>query len=506
MLFTITVVTSSKTRSKVLKKQNCSFEAPHITLGDAFSLDSTSKTENLYTVSVTTQKSCHELPRIILRTSQVATSFEKLPEIDLKPFLKRSINVKIKKVPYQKQTLFYSIDKAHVEAGYKFWEIRQFGDNSSVTKNIQKIPTLAGNDKPARLFVIADMDETAAALPTWAKLDQISAEDFDMIIHVGDFAYEIENNHGQLGDSYFNHSSLSGRRIPYIVTGGNHENFAEGNLFNYRFKMPGADPENSRYDLVYKGTYYMVINLDWILRYLPFDNLEHLSREIEMLKWMQSREALLQNRTDITWRVFMTHRPFECSDTTCPDCGVNGMFFRRIADQAAKMGMHLMVTGHIHSYMRNKLFHALEERSMADVGKGVFLTVINGHAGTYYFFHNETNRPIHWNGLVDRLDLSGTTYLEITVDHESITGRLIRSDTGSINDIFQLTQSEINSRLRTLISLILSTVVFCAVVVLAVILWNNGTVTVADRMLGIPSRTIELGLHPTSEQKLTISL
>src|SRR3990167_1275514 len=218
---------SSEIKNRVLAKITCTYEAPHITLGDTFSLDKTANPENLYTISLTTPLGCQELPKIILRASQLSNLSESLPEIVLKPFLNRTIDIQIEKVPYQKQTFFYSINKGSVQAGYKFWEIRQFGENSSVTTNIQKIPTLAGNDKPARLFIIADMDETAAALPTWAKLDQISAEDFDMIIHVGDFAYEIENNHGQLGDSYFNHSSLSGRRIPYIVTGGNHENFAE---------------------------------------------------------------------------------------------------------------------------------------------------------------------------------------------------------------------------------------------------------------------------------------
>lgn len=431
---------------KQLMRANCQTESPFITIGDYFALEDKDRTENVFTVSLTQNATCKRMPVVVLRgRAQYLT--ETLVPLILLPFDSKKVRLRIKGVLYHKKTLFYSIDRMHIAEGYYTWEIRTDNGHGPIEHTVERIPDLALKNVPTKLFMIADLDEDPVADPTWKQLDLASPEQFDMIVHVGDFAYDIHHDHGQRGDKYFAKASLSGRRIPYVVIAGNHENFAEGKLFNYRFRLPTADESNSRYDFVYKDNYYMFINLDWILRYSPRKNKEHVSRELEMLRWMQGRERILQNRTDIKWKIFFTHRPFECSDPYCRDCFVNGLIFRRIADQAAKMGFHLMMTAHTHIYARQKLFHGLQEFPMARVGNGVMLTVINGHAGCGFFFENETQRPLFWSALDDRLDVSGPTYLKLDITDEVINGNLIRTDIGSITDQFQLDKKIINGGL-----------------------------------------------------------
>ena len=59
-----------------------------------------------------------------------------------------------------------------------------------------------------------------------------------MLIHSGDFAYDIKDNHGLKGDEYFENQSQNNKQVAYLIIPGNHETIYQGNLLNYRFQMP----------------------------------------------------------------------------------------------------------------------------------------------------------------------------------------------------------------------------------------------------------------------------
>lgn len=493
VIFVVSATQISTVRKQSIKA-NCQIESPFITIGDYFALEDQYKTENVFTVSFTQHSTCKHVPAVVLR-GRTGASNDILMPIILLPFDSKKVRLKIQGTLYHKKTLFYSIDKMHIAAGYSTWEIRTEKGSGPLEHSVERIPNLALKNVPTRLFMIADLDEDPIAEPTWKQLDLASPEQFDMIIHVGDFAYDIHHDHGRKGDKYFARASLSGRRIPYMVIAGNHENFAQGKLFNYRFRLPTADESNAHFDFVYKDNYYMFINIDWILRYSPHNYTEHVSRELKMLKWMQEREEILKNRTDIKWKIFLSHRPFECSDPYCPDCFVNGLIFRKIADQAAKIGFHLMMTAHTHLYARQKLFHGLKEFPMSKVGKGVMLTIINGHAGSSYYFQNETERPLLWSALDDRLDVSGPSFLKLEITDEQINGNLIRSDMNSITDQFQLDKKIINGDLwvnfRSWLAVIVLTII---VVVLSYLVRSTRTEKISTDQVNIYRQPPEVEL------------
>jgi len=60
------------------------------------------------------------------------------------------------------------------------------------------------------------------------------------VIHLGDFAYNIEDEQGKIGDQFFDHiSSAFGAEVPYMITYGNHEIFPGNYSFmRNRFRMP----------------------------------------------------------------------------------------------------------------------------------------------------------------------------------------------------------------------------------------------------------------------------
>jgi acid phosphatase type 7 len=45
----------------------------------------------------------------------------------------------------------------------------------------------------------------------------------DMILHVGDFAYDLNSNNGTTGDRFFSNIENVTSRVPYMISHGNHE-------------------------------------------------------------------------------------------------------------------------------------------------------------------------------------------------------------------------------------------------------------------------------------------
>lgn len=426
------------------KTGSCRVSEPHITLGDYFSLEYRPgqvdpEDAHVFTIGFTLTDDCDEDDAtVVLRHDDKK---DKPKPLTLKSFRVKKIDIKIDGEDYERKGVFFKINLSHIQDGYETWEIQY---DKNLVQTAERIPTRAvSKDEDSRIFAIADFDMTPNADPTWKRLSQMSQKDYDMIFFIGDTSYYIHDDHGEKGDRYFAKSSESARRIPYIITPGNHERYFEGRLFYYRFRMPNAyEDGNSLFDLVYKGTYFMFVNLDWILRYDSKNYAEHQSREREMLAWMESRFQLLQNRNDINWRVFATHRPFECSDPYATDCFLTTLFFRRIADKVAQMGFHISLHAHLHSYLRNKLYQGFEPFEWSQIGKKGPLTIINGHAGTAHFFQSEKNLPELSSPLLEVAEVSGASFFQFDISPKKLKGSLILSDTEEEKDSFVIKASE----------------------------------------------------------------
>lgn len=64
---------------------------------------------------------------------------------------------------------------------------------------------------------------------------------FDMIIHVGDFAYDMDDNQGELGDQFMNEIQPLAAYVPYMTCLGNHETAYNFSHYTQRFSAVGAE-------------------------------------------------------------------------------------------------------------------------------------------------------------------------------------------------------------------------------------------------------------------------
>ncbi|KAK3269103.1 hypothetical protein CYMTET_22432 [Cymbomonas tetramitiformis] len=61
----------------------------------------------------------------------------------------------------------------------------------------------------------------------------------DMVLHVGDFAYNLDSNQGVNGDNWFRDVEAVAANVPYMVDPGNHESAQNFNHYTMRFQnMP----------------------------------------------------------------------------------------------------------------------------------------------------------------------------------------------------------------------------------------------------------------------------
>lgn len=415
---------------------DCTVEQTHITLGDKYNLEGI-ENDHVLTIGLVTNSDCTDMPRIKLQVDEGK-------EIEVDYFTSKVADYQLKDqtlpnndtVPYNKKALFFKITDSHIDQA-KSWSVYQ---GNQLKEGPMEFPKrLRSSNKDFRMFVVADMDLTPNSAPTVAKIREIEQKDYDFLAHVGDFAYEIEDNGGRVGDEFFQEMSKTSKLIPYLITPGNHEWFGEGNLLNYRFRMPNIDDSNlvranHFFDFVYKGAYFMVVDFDYLNPWYKKPDDPYM----EIFNWMAKRIEILNKRKDITWKVFMSHRPFTCSDWTAKDCSMNMYWLRSFEDLLAKYGFQFLLQGHLHIYTRSKPTNGLVVYPQSKIGSGAMVSIIDGHSGTSHFFKNQSEEHDVWSSITAGVDASGPTYIMIEVSPKRFVSTLVRSDNGEYRDTFSI--------------------------------------------------------------------
>jgi len=99
---------------------------------------------------------------------------------------------------------------------------------------------------PHRFLVFGDLassaslpDRTSTIMP-WASQEAMSGH-FDMILHVGDFAYNLNDDNGGRGRLFMNEIANMSSIVPYMVDAGNHES---GYAFAHYTEYFRSQPSN----------------------------------------------------------------------------------------------------------------------------------------------------------------------------------------------------------------------------------------------------------------------
>ncbi|CAG0881669.1 unnamed protein product [Cyprideis torosa] len=219
---------------------------------------------------------------------------------------------------------------------------------------VMKVP-LNGTNWSPRFAIYGDLGaENAQSLPRLQE--EVQAGMYDAIIHVGDFAYDMDWDNGRVGDKFMRLIEPIAAYIPYMTAVGNHEYAYNFSHYKERFSMP-SDSKNLFYSFNMGPAHFICVSTE-VYFYTNYG----WHQLIRQYKWLEEDLMVAtepENRKERPWIILLGHRPMYCSDYNRDDChhytslvrvGFLGWFGleRLLWDY----GVDVAIWAHEHSYER----------------------------------------------------------------------------------------------------------------------------------------------------------
>jgi hypothetical protein len=186
----------------------------------------------------------------------------------------------------------------------------------------------------------------------------------DRVLHIGDMAYDMNDNESRRGDLFFNMVQPLAATTPYMLAPGNHEQAYNFSCYRRFVTMPaaGGDGEGQFYSYNVGPVHVVVTNTEYY--YFVGYGWRQIQRQYEWLERDLAEANKPANRALRPWIVLVGHRPMYCSSNNDPEhCeAVNnyarvGIPFREAylfapEELYYEQGIDLMFFGHEHNYER----------------------------------------------------------------------------------------------------------------------------------------------------------
>lgn len=253
-----------------------------------------------------------------------------------------------------------------------------------------------GHDWSPRFAVYGDMGtENAQSLPR-LKNDTMLGK-YDAILHVGDFAYDMANNDGLVGDLFMNKIQSIAAYVPYMTSVGNHEYHYNFTQYINRFNMPNKDGsfggDNNFFYSFDIGPVH-IISFSTEFYYFFIYGFDQVRRQYEWLEKDLKEANKPENRAQRPWIITMGHRPMYCTNAGSNDCTKMDDRVRKglpyinkygLEDLFYEYGVDVEFWAHEHSYERlwpiydYKVFNGSEKEPYHNPGAPVH--IVTGSAG-----------------------------------------------------------------------------------------------------------------------------
>ncbi|CAH3974751.1 unnamed protein product [Pieris brassicae] len=257
-----------------------------------------------------------------------------------------------------------------------------------------------------RAAIYGDMGNKNAHSLSYLQ-DEAQRGHFDVILHVGDFAYDMDTDNALVGDEFMRQIQPLAASVPYMTCPGNHE--AAYNFSNYRnrFSMPNHERwESMFYSFDLGPVHFVSISTEYYY-FLEF-GLKMLSEQFEWLQRDLSEAFKPENRAERPWIILYGHRPMVCSNIA-DDCW-NNFLPNRVGLPALGFGLEpllrdfgvdVVIWAHEHSYERTwplydlKVYNGSSERPYVNPRAPVH--IITGSAGCQEDTDGFKPRPPAWS-------------------------------------------------------------------------------------------------------------
>ncbi|XP_026332505.1 acid phosphatase type 7 isoform X1 [Hyposmocoma kahamanoa] len=262
-----------------------------------------------------------------------------------------------------------------------------------------------GENWVVRAAIYGDMGtDNAHSLPYLQ--DEAERDNFDLILHVGDFAYDMYEQQSRVGDQFMRQIQPLAAIVPYMTCPGNHEENHNFSNYKERFSMPGMGSFSSMfYSWDVGPVHFVAINTEayYFLNY----GLGPLVNQYEWLKRDLAEANRPKNRLKRPWIIVYGHRPMYCTNKY-DDCW-NGFLPNRVGLPFIGMGLEpllkdfgvdVVIWAHEHSYERtwplydHKVYNGTRG---AYINPGAPVHVITGSAGCREKTDGFVSNPPAWS-------------------------------------------------------------------------------------------------------------
>jgi len=184
---------------------------------------------------------------------------------------------------------------------------------------------------------------------------------YDAMLHVGDFAYNMDTENGAVGDQFMEMMEPIAAYVQYMTCPGNHESADDFLQYRSRFSMPNYTTTESLYYSFDLGPVHFVAVSTELYYFL--DQFERVKAQYEWLDADLKAANDPAARSARPWIVLFGHRPMYCSNKDSDDC-TNVNCRTRVGlpegnkqvygmePLLAKYGVDLSIWAHEHSYER----------------------------------------------------------------------------------------------------------------------------------------------------------
>lgn len=248
----------------------------------------------------------------------------------------------------------------------------------------------AGTSWSPRFALFGDMGNgNAHSMPFLQEDTQRGV--YDAIIHVGDFAYDMDTDNGRVGDEFMRQIQPIAAYTPYMVCVGNHEQAYNFSNYKNRFSMPRTN-DNMFFTFDIGPVHFISFSTEFY--FFTQYGFRQIARQYHWLEDELRRANEPEARTRTPWIVTYGHRPMYCSNNNTDDCtdidsvvrvGIPVLKWYGLEELFYKYGVDLSLWAHEHSYERlfpiynREVMNGSYEEPYTNPGAPVHLTT--GSAG-----------------------------------------------------------------------------------------------------------------------------
>lgn len=265
----------------------------------------------------------------------------------------------------------------------------------------------SGTNWSPRLAVFGDMGSiNAQSLPRLQREAHMNM--YDAIIHVGDFAYDMNFDNANVGDEFMRLIEPISAYLPYMTCPGNHEEKYNFTNYKYRFNMPGDVEDRMYFSWKLGPVHFISISTEYY--YFLNYGLKMLINQFEWLKRDLEEANRPGEREQRPWIVVYGHRPMYCSNSDGDDCtrlsdvvrtGLPILKMFGLEKLLWKYGVDIAIWAHEHSYERlwplydNVVYNGSDEHPYRYPGAPIH--IVTGSAGCRERHDNFIEPPPAWS-------------------------------------------------------------------------------------------------------------